>query len=124
VFPEQDLDSYTAYGQLRYRLTDELRLSAGIRYTRDEKTYFEDVPVGAGALPIAAPVLPVLAVRAGLGITVLPRDMVPPGLRLIDGPPLPSLDDTEIAMLSARGFSMPAQLFRDHIGRSLEQAGT
>jgi iron complex outermembrane receptor protein len=42
VFPEQDLDSYAAYGQLRYRLTDELRLTAGIRYTRDEKTYFED----------------------------------------------------------------------------------
>jgi DNA-binding transcriptional LysR family regulator len=63
------------------------------------------------------------AVRAGLGITVLPRDMVPSGLRLVDGPPLPSLDDTEIAMLSARGLSMPAQLLRDHIGRSLEQAG-
>jgi DNA-binding transcriptional LysR family regulator len=63
------------------------------------------------------------AVRAGLGITVLPRDMVTSGLRLIDGHPLPALDDTEIAMLSARSLSMPAKLLRDHIGRSLEQAG-
>jgi iron complex outermembrane receptor protein len=30
-------DSYSGYGQLHYRLTDELRLTAGVRYTTDRK---------------------------------------------------------------------------------------
>mgnify|MGYP003592874025 FL=1 len=61
------------------------------------------------------------AVRAGLGVTVLPRDMVPAGLRIVDGGPLPPLDDTEIALLSARRLGVPARMLRDHIARSLEQ---
>ena len=59
--------------------------------------------------------------RAGLGVTVLPRDMVPAGLRIVDGSPLPPLDDTEIALLSARRLGVPARMLRDHIARSLEQ---
>ncbi len=35
----QNLVSYSAYGQLRYRLTDDLRISAGVRYTHDKKNY-------------------------------------------------------------------------------------
>ncbi len=35
--PENNLSSYAGYGQLRYKLTDKLRLSAGVRYTYDEK---------------------------------------------------------------------------------------
>jgi DNA-binding transcriptional LysR family regulator len=44
------------------------------------------------------------ALRAGLGLTVLPREMVPDDLVLLgeaDG--LPPLEDAEIALLKARG---------------------
>lgn len=62
------------------------------------------------------------AVRAGLGATVLPRDMVPSGLRILgeqDG--LPPLADTEIALLRARaGLSKAALLFADHIVHAFE----
>lgn len=62
------------------------------------------------------------AVRAGLGVTVLPRDMVPADLALIDDPAtLPDLHDTEIALLSAAGLSVPAERLRDHITRALER---
>jgi hypothetical protein len=59
------------------------------------------------------------AVRAGLGITVLPKNMVPSGLHIIDGRPLPDLKDTEIALLQTERLSIPAQRLRDHIIRSL-----
>ena len=38
----QDLKSRAVYGQLRYMLTDRLRLSLGARYTKDEKDLFHD----------------------------------------------------------------------------------
>ena len=59
------------------------------------------------------------AVRAGLGIAVLPKEMVPHGLHVIDGAPLPDLADTEIALLAAKRPSPPIAKFRDHIIRSL-----
>lgn len=63
------------------------------------------------------------AVRAGLGVTVLPRDMVPPGLVTLgaeDG--LPLLDDTEIALIEAPGTrSTPARRLTEHIVHSLER---
>lgn len=59
------------------------------------------------------------AVKAGLGMTVLPKDMVPAGLHMIDGKPMPNLKDTEIALLQAEQLSLPAQRLRDHIVRSL-----
>lgn len=59
------------------------------------------------------------AVRAGLGIAVLPREMVPPGLHVIDGGPLPDLKDTEIALLSTARPRPPAAKLRDHIVRCL-----
>lgn len=62
------------------------------------------------------------AVRAGLGVTVLPRDMVPADLAVIDDPDLlPDLHDTEIALLSASDLSLPAVRLRDHMVRALER---
>lgn len=59
------------------------------------------------------------AVRAGLGLAVLPREMVPHGLHVIDGPPLPELKDTEIALMTVRALAAPATKLRDHIVRCL-----
>lgn len=59
------------------------------------------------------------AVRAGLGVAVLPREMVPHGLHVTDGPPLPDLKDTEIALMTSRTLSAPATKLRDHIVRCL-----
>lgn len=43
------------------------------------------------------------ALRAGLGLTVLPRDMVPPDLKVLDEAiGLPHLEDAEIALLKPR----------------------
>lgn len=59
------------------------------------------------------------AVRAGLGIAVLPKEMVPHGLHVIDGAPLPDLKDSEIALLGTKRPSPPVAKFRDHIIRCL-----
>lgn len=61
------------------------------------------------------------AVRAGLGVTVLPKEMVPAGLRTIESDALPRLPDTEIAVLAVPGLSEPVARLREHIVRSLEQ---
>jgi DNA-binding transcriptional LysR family regulator len=59
------------------------------------------------------------AVRAGLGIAVLPREMVPHGLHVVDGNPLPDLKDTEVALMTARTLTPPGTKLRDHIIRCL-----
>ncbi|MCW5703403.1 MAG: LysR substrate-binding domain-containing protein [Bradyrhizobium sp.] len=59
------------------------------------------------------------AVKARLGVTVLPKDMVPPDLEVIDGKPLPDLKDTEIALMESKRLSLPAQRLKEHIVRSL-----
>ncbi len=41
----------------------------------------------------------IAAVKAGLGITVLPRTMIPEQLRVVNYLNLPSLDDTHICLL-------------------------
>ena len=62
------------------------------------------------------------AVRAGLGITVLPLEMVPAGLATAgDDAGLPSLYDTEIALLEAPGLSDTAHLLAQHIIAALER---
>lgn len=61
------------------------------------------------------------AVRAGLGMTVLPKEMVPCGLHIIDGKPLPDLKDTEIALLQNEHLSVPAERLKEHIIRCLSQ---
>lgn len=62
------------------------------------------------------------AVLAGLGVTVLPRDMVPRGLRVLGSDSaLPDLDDTEIALYRAGGvLPRPAERLAEHVIRSLE----
>jgi DNA-binding transcriptional LysR family regulator len=61
----------------------------------------------------------IAAVRAGLGIAVLPKEMVPAGLHVIDGDPLPDLKDTEIALLAGANLRPPVAKLRDHIVRCL-----
>lgn len=61
------------------------------------------------------------AVRAGLGITVLPKDMVPPGLHILESGGLPDLHDTEIALIDSKLLSKPAERLREHIVTSLER---
>lgn len=61
----------------------------------------------------------IAAVKAGLGIAVLPKEMVPHGLHVIDGGPLPDLKDTEIALMAGPRLRPPAAKLRDHIIRCL-----
>lgn len=62
------------------------------------------------------------AVRAGLGITALPREMVPPNLTaIVDDPDLPPLYDTEIALIEAPGCSPTAHRLATHIVAALER---
>ncbi len=62
------------------------------------------------------------AVRAGLGVTILPKEMVPDGFRMLRaGDGFPELDDTEIALVAAPGTqSQAAMRLGEHIIRSLE----
>jgi len=62
------------------------------------------------------------AVRAGLGVTILPRDMVPHGFHVL-GPSerMPELPDTEIALLMrSRQPSQPVKRLFEHIVNALE----
>lgn len=60
--------------------------------------------------------------NAGLGITVLPREMVPPYLKAVsDDPDLPPLYDTEIALIEAAGLSDTAHRLGQHIVAALER---
>jgi len=61
------------------------------------------------------------AVKAGLGVTVLPKNMVPAGLHIIESGALPTLHDTEIALLAKEPVSKPADRLREHIVSSLER---
>ncbi len=65
------------------------------------------------------------AVRAGLGVTVLSKDMVPTGFKLLGTEHgLPQLPDTEIALYRAPGkLSRAAELLAEHIIHSLEDSG-
>ena len=65
------------------------------------------------------------AVRAGLGLTVLPKDMVPDDLTVInnDALGLPELADTEIALINAPQLAPPAARLREYIIRELEHGG-
>lgn len=62
------------------------------------------------------------AVNAGLGVTVLPREMVPAYLTAITGDhDLPPLYDTEIALIEAPGLSDTAHRLAQHITAALER---
>jgi DNA-binding transcriptional LysR family regulator len=63
------------------------------------------------------------AVRAGLGVTVLPKEMVPSGFVMLGAAEhhLPALPDTEIVLYRAPGrLPRPAELLAEHIVHSLE----
>jgi DNA-binding transcriptional LysR family regulator len=65
------------------------------------------------------------AVRAGLGVTILPREMVPPDLVVLGEATyrLPALPATEIVLYRAPGAASPAATrLGDHIVQSLEGA--
>lgn len=66
------------------------------------------------------------AVRAGLGLSVLPRGMVPAGATVLAPLEhrLPELPDTEIVLYRTPGaISRPASLLAEHIVHSLENEG-
>lgn len=63
------------------------------------------------------------ALRAGLGVGVLPAAMAPRDLVVL-GEPLPPLSDSEIALVSARGMGGPAGLLAQEVLRALERGPT
>lgn len=63
----------------------------------------------------------IAAVKAGLGITVLPKNMVPEGLSAVRGPTkLPNLADAEIALIKKERLSQAGRVLAGHIMSSLE----
>ena len=61
------------------------------------------------------------AVKAGLGITVLPEHMIPAGVHPIrKETKLPHLADSEVALLKKDELSKVAEVFADHVVQSLE----
>lgn len=67
------------------------------------------------------------AVRAGLGVTALPKEMVPADLAIVGSETagLPDLADTEMALIEAKNLGTAALRLRDFIVRELERgAGT
>lgn len=61
------------------------------------------------------------AVKAGLGVTALPKGMVPAGLHIHEADGLPALRDTEIALIASEPASKPVDRLREHIVTSLEK---
>jgi DNA-binding transcriptional LysR family regulator len=64
------------------------------------------------------------AVKAGLGVTVLPANMVPAGIRRVSAKlDLPELADAEMALMKRDDVSRAASRFAEHIVNSLEKKG-
>jgi DNA-binding transcriptional LysR family regulator len=62
------------------------------------------------------------AVRAGLGVTVLPKDMVPADFVIVEeSGGAPDLSDTEVALMRATVLPQPAERLAEHIVHSLER---
>ncbi|MEZ6143675.1 MAG: LysR substrate-binding domain-containing protein [Zavarzinella sp.] len=62
------------------------------------------------------------AVKAGLGITVLPEHMIPDGIYPIrKEKKMPHLADAELALMKKEELSVVAELFVEHIVHSLER---
>jgi DNA-binding transcriptional LysR family regulator len=66
------------------------------------------------------------ALRAGLGVAVLPLDMVPGDLVILNEADngLPDLPDTEMALIAAPHLPPPARRLREYLIRDLEHGGT
>jgi DNA-binding transcriptional LysR family regulator len=66
----------------------------------------------------------IAAVRAGLGITVLPANMLPAGIHSIHSEmKLPELPDAEIALMKRELLSKAGEVLAEHIVHSLEAMG-
>lgn len=64
----------------------------------------------------------IAAVRAGLGVTVLPANMLPEGLKPLTGKKkLPHLAESEIALFKKDHISEAGKVLAAHITKSLEQ---
>ena len=79
-----ETDSYAAFGRLAFSITDELRLSAGARYTVDRKTadIFHVATVVICPAQLAAPVFPPNTLRCENGQAVMPHTIDPPAFGL------------------------------------------
>ncbi|MBI1319468.1 MAG: LysR family transcriptional regulator [Candidatus Hydrogenedens sp.] len=65
------------------------------------------------------------AVRAGLGITVLPAHMIPEGIHPIRKEnKLPHLADSEVALMKKDELTNVAEIFAEHVVQSLENIKT
>jgi len=65
------------------------------------------------------------ALRAGLGVTVLPREMAPEDLAILGTDAgLPALADTEIALVRAKSLPVAAERLADFILSALDQGST
>jgi DNA-binding transcriptional LysR family regulator len=60
------------------------------------------------------------AVKAGLGITVLPANMIPLGLHAIRSNKLPELVDAEIALFKRAELPKAAEMLAEYITNHLE----
>lgn len=61
------------------------------------------------------------AVKAGLGITVLPAHMIPDGIHITaKETKLPHLADSEVALMKKDELSKVAEIFAEHVVQSLE----
>jgi DNA-binding transcriptional LysR family regulator len=66
----------------------------------------------------------IAAVKAGLGITVLPANMLPPGIHPIrKGIKLPELADAEIALMKRDDLPKAGEMLAEHIVLSVENVG-
>lgn len=61
------------------------------------------------------------AVRAGLGVAVLPRELAPDDLVIDAGAEMPQLADAEIVLLTASDAGLPARRLADYLARALEE---
>ena len=59
------------------------------------------------------------AVRAGMGITVLPLNMIPPNLDIYRDPKLPDLEDTHISLLCKDNAKKSVKSFADYVLKQL-----
>ncbi|MCA8985372.1 MAG: LysR family transcriptional regulator [Planctomycetaceae bacterium] len=67
----------------------------------------------------------IAAVKAGLGITVLPAHMIPAGIHPIrKEAKLTQLADSEVALMKKEELSKVAEIFADHVVQSLENIKT
>lgn len=66
----------------------------------------------------------VAAVKAGLGMTVLPRTMIPVGLNTMQQPWLPDLANTHIVLLVQQGAASATVTLQEFILQELKKAGT